>query len=231
MYNMQPLEEEWKRYRAKKIRPWYLATALLLLIGISVIFLYNKKNFAIPSFDFDIKSKLNIVKNKEKSTLIVNDALVSLETRTVEKVEVTPVLQKEENILVDIPVLETIEKQNVMPEVERERKRVHLDIIQTNGITAYKDVEKRFLVSHDIDDALFLAKSFYKKSNYEKSESWAYEVNKIDSNNVESIFIFVKSKVKLGKENEAISILNNYIKKTNSDEAKTLLSDIENHKL
>ena len=98
-------------------------------------------------------------------------------------------------------------------------------------MTAYEDVEKRFAQSNDIDDALFLARSYYKKENYKKSESWAYEVNKLDSNLEEGLLIFIKSKVKLGRKNDALSILSNYLKKTNSIEAKNLLYKIENNKL
>ncbi|SFV51962.1 Transformation system protein [hydrothermal vent metagenome] len=162
--------------------------------------------------------------------MIMNDALMELSTEKEATLQAESSLEKEDT-LVDIPLLEVSEKQDVVSPVEKKRKKVHLDIIKTNKIDAYRDVEKRFSLSHDIDDALFLAKSFYKKARYKKSEYWAYEVNKIDNNNVESILIFVKSKVKLGKRNEAISILNDYVKRTNLNEAKILLRKIEKHQL
>ncbi len=98
-------------------------------------------------------------------------------------------------------------------------------------MTAYKDVEKRFLESHDIDDALFLARSYYKKGDYKKSEYWALEINKLDEDMEESLLIFVKSKVKMGRKNEAISILTTYVQRSDSQEAKKLLYRIENGKL
>jgi tetratricopeptide (TPR) repeat protein len=103
--------------------------------------------------------------------------------------------------------------------------------METSSVTAYKDVEKRFSQSHDIDDALFLARSYYKKGNYKKAEHWALETNKVDPNMEESILIFVKSKIKLGRKNEAISILKSYLKRSNSQEAINLLHHIENNKI
>ncbi len=133
------------------------------------------------------------------------------------------------NILVDIPILDgrQEERSNASGNV---RKKIHLDIIKTTNVTAYKDVEKRFKQSHDVDDSLFLARSYYKKGNYKKSEYWALETNKVDSNIEESMLIFVKSKMKLGRKNEAKNILTTYIRKSNSPEAKKLLYRIENGK-
>lgn len=108
---------------------------------------------------------------------------------------------------------------------------MHLDIIGTSSITAYEDVEKRFLQSHDIDDALFLAKSYYKRLNYEKAVYWAFEVNKLDQNVEESVLIFIESKVKLGQRNEAILLLKNYLNKSDSEAGKILLERIENDTL
>ncbi len=137
-------------------------------------------------------------------------------------------LAKTSDMLVDIPILDIKEKSEV---VDDNRKKVHLNIIETSSVSAYEDVEKRFHQSHDIDDALFLARSYYKKGNYDKSESWAYEVNKIDNNLEEGLLIFIKSKFKLKRKNDALSILNNYLKKSNSVEAKNLLNKIENNEL
>ena len=55
-------------------------------------------------------------------------------------------------------------------------------------------------------------------------------MNKLDANLEESLFIFVQSKVKLGYLPESIAILKNYIRKSNSEEAKKLLNKIENNK-
>jgi len=119
----------------------------------------------------------------------------------------------------------------VRPKLLKEKEKKYLNIVKTSNVIAYEDVEERFRQTHDIDDALFLAKSYYKKAFYKKSKYWALEANKIDDNLEESLLIFVKSKVKLGKRDESISLLKKYIEKTNSEDASTLLDIIENHKL
>jgi hypothetical protein len=167
---------------------------------------------------------------KTKSSVLVNDALDRLEMKenvidVVEKAVKTPV-----NILVDVPLLDDQDQSSVQA-IEADKPKMHLDIIETSSVTAYKDVEKRFLQSRELDDALFLARSYYKKGDYKKAEYWALETNKLDENSEESLLIFVKSKAKSGHRNEAVTILTTYIKESNSQEGKKLLNQIENNKL
>ena len=171
--------------------------------------------------------------NKIKSTVLVNSALDRLEINEKENlIEVAEKSDKKQlNILVDVPMLDGDDNTEYEEEITRDKPKVHLDIIETTNVTAYKDVEKRFMQSHEIEDALFLARSYYKKGDYKKSENWALEANKLDEGSEESLFIFVKSKVKLGSKNEAVSILKGYINMTDSQEGKKLLYKIENNKL
>jgi len=77
---------------------------------------------------------------------------------------------------------------------------------------------------------LFLAKSYYKKENYKKAEQWALEANKMDGTLEESFLIFVKAKIKLGQINEAKSLLNQYLKHSESKDTRVLLNKIQNNK-
>ena len=124
-------------------------------------------------------------------------------------------------IVEDIPIPENVKT------IKEPKVKMHLNIIETTSLSAYKDVAKRFNQSHDTDDSLFLAKSYYRKGNYKKAEYWALQTNKVNENIEESWLIFAKSKVKLGRKNEAIRILTVYIKKSNSVEAKSLLDKIK----
>lgn len=251
MYDIKPLEEEWKKYKRKKRRPWYiLIFSIFLLLLISLTFL-NYKEMDFPKFDN--KSKIEIVTDKS-TTLLVDQALTTLETKkskiseTTQTMEVKPVVVTSyENDTMDdiedLPIpedtgkikkprvkikIETIEKPRAkINTVEKPRKKMHLNIIESSSVNAYKDVAKRFTQSHDTDDSLFLAKSYYRKGNYKKAEYWALQTNKVNSNIEESWLIFVKSKVKLGHKNEAKNILMDYIKKSNSAEAKSLLHKIK----
>ncbi len=238
MYDIRPLEKEWKRYRKKKLKPWYLGSMVfVILLFLILLFSSNAKmNFnSVSAYLNSLKGSVSFKEVKSenvqqaKSDIVVNGPLMRIEVDKQvidesESVEDTPA-----NILVDIPILDG-KQEGRSSTSGKARKKIHLDIIKTTNLTAYKDVENRFKLSKDIDDSLFLARSYYKKGNYKKSEYWALETNRVDPNIEESMLIFVKSKMKLGRKNEARNILTTYMKKSNSQEAKKLLYSIENGK-
>ncbi len=237
MYDIKPLEEEWKKYKKKKRRPWFvLMFSIFLILLLSLTFLNYKEIDFLKFYD---ESTTKVVRNKS-TTLLIDKALTTLE---IKKPKVTAVMQTAEiepmevssrkngfiEITGEIPIeeeVQTIQKPKIIVE-EKPRKKVHLNIIETTSVSAYKDVAKRFSQSHDTDDSLFLAKSYYRKGNYKKAEYWALQTNKVNANIEESWLIFAKSKVKLGRKNEAISVLTAYIKKSNSVQAKSLLHKIK----
>jgi len=251
MYDIKPLEEDWKKYKKKKRRPWFiLLFFIFFLILLSFTFLNYKKIDFLKFYDI---SKAKIV-TSESTTLLTDKALTTLETKRPKVSEVqritkikpmSVVFQENESveIIEDIPLLDdtagikkprvkidiqTIDKPDIETQsIKKPRKKMHLDIIETSSVSAYKDVAKRFTQSHDTDDSLFLAKGYYRKGNYKKAEYWALQTNKVNDTIEESWLIFAKSKVKLGRKNEAIKILTAYIKKSNSVQAKNLLYKIK----
>lgn len=236
MYDIKPLESEWKKYRKKRQKPWYIGGFVFLVLGLlAITFSGNVKIdlSKLTAYFKTLKSNELQVQKEVKSNVLLNHALDTLETEKyipIETVEEKKNKISASNILVDIPVLEEV-RQPMNENVSKNRKKVHIDIIETSSVTAYKDVEKRFLQSHDVDDSLFLAKSYYKKGHYKEAEYWALETNKIDEYIEESVLIFVKAKAKLGHKNEAESILTKYIRKTASQEAKNVLFRIKNDTL
>lgn len=238
MYDIRPLEEEWKKYRKKKFRPWYLGSIVFVFLFFLLLFFSNnaKMNlYSVSTYFNSIKDSVSFKEVKSenvqqaKNALVVHGPLMRIEVEKQIMDESESVESAPANILVDIPILDG--KQEVRSSTSgKVRKKIHLDIIKTANVTAYKDVENRFKRSHDIDDSLFLARSYYKKREYKKSKYWALQTNKVNPNIEESMLIFVKSKMKLGQKNEARNILTKYIKKSNSQEAKKLLYRIENGK-
>ncbi len=228
MYDLKPLEEEWEKYHKKKRLPFYIG----ILIGVFLI------TMMLFSLYYDLFPKKSLQNNIDKvgntksvvitsnNEIINNTSKNELEKTIVEKKGVNKPL---EMIVDNIPILEeetnkVIENKNV---IDKPRKRMHLDIVETSSLDAYKDVEERFFKSRNLDDSLFLAKSYYKKGLYEKSEYWALQTNKINSTIDDSWIIFTQSKVKLGQKNEAINILQSYIKRTGSERAKNVLIKIK----
>lgn len=243
MYDIKQLEQEWKQYRRKKLKPWYIGSLILfVLIAPATIFLMNDKidfvqwksyfktSKEMPSQEDSTEVSVDSKEMNVNQSVLINDALDTLEVKE-NVIDISDkVVKNPLNILVDIPVLDDT-NEFIVEEAPQAKKKIHLEIIESTSVTAYRDVEKRFLESRDIDDALFLARSYYKKGDYEKAASWALEINKLDEDMEEGLLIFVKSKVKMGRKNEAISILTTYVKRSDSQEAKKLLYQIENDKL
>jgi len=247
MYDIKPLEEEWKQYKKNQRKPYIIAAMILIgmLIGSFYFFNTNKNILAkLPSFSTTSVSQNN--DNRDESITLVNNAFHKIQIHKKEVIEVIkPIVKVHTQIRIEepvpilpivnnIPILdekprkvvvhkEIVHKKVTKPIREKPRKRMHLNIVESSSVSAYRDVEKRFYQSHDTDDSLFLAKSYFRKGNYKKSEYWALQTNKVSSNIEESWIIFAKSKVKLGRKNEAIQILNNYVKRSKSRSARNLL--------
>jgi len=244
MYDIKPLEEEWKRYKKKKRKPWYLFIFSILIIAALAFSFLNYKDVIFSKFE----NNESVVVEKPKPSVILldkalttlevkkeiieksiikkstNDNNVVIETNNASKID-DPMRYKHPNAKkVSITVTEAIKKPVI---VEKPRKKMHLDIIETTSASAYRDVAKRFADTSDIDDSLFLARTYYEKGNNKKAIYWALQTNKVDSNIEESWLIFAKAKARSGHKNEAMRILSSYIKRSNSVEAKALLKKLK----
>ena len=216
MYDIKELEDQWKRYNRKKMRPWVFLT--VLLIGSIIVLIMVRQGLldAMKSSFFEKKEQTSM---QEKP--LVNVYLAP----PIERLEV-----KSQEARVDSPIgLEPRTSSGIAEEqISQKKNALHIEVIETKKNTdAYKEVEKRFRLGHDPDDSLFLAKAYYLKGMYKKAEYWALQTNKINENIEESWLIFVRAKVKRGQRNEAIRILSTYIRKTNSAEGRILLDKIK----
>ncbi|UFH58604.1 CDC27 family protein [Sulfurovum mangrovi] len=250
MYDIEKLEKEWVAYNKKKKRPFYIFSVFIILCVASVLTLYFN-----DFLNGKVKDIFNSV-TKEKMTHAPTEHVASIEsnqsvteeksqTATPERVKQTLKVSKAPQIIIEEkpkpydsamkePVLEEVESlDNVKkadlssPQDESSSKKMHLDILETSSVTAYKDVERRFYQTHDADDSLFLAKSYFNRGEYKKAEYWALQTNKVDSSIEESWLLFAHAKAKLGQKNDAIKVLNSYIGKSNSLEARRLLEKIK----
>ena len=216
MYDIKELEDQWKRYNRKKMRPWILVGVLLTGVIIAVI-------MARQGILDGIKSSFS--EKKEQASVLQKPLVDVYLAPPIERLEV-----KSQEARVESPIgLDTRTSSDMVEEQMSQKKNaLHIEVIETKKNTdAYKEVEKRFRLGHDPDDSLFLAKAYYLKGMYKKAEYWALQTNKINENIEESWLIFVKAKVKRGQRNEAIRILNTYIRKTNSAEGRILLDKIK----
>ncbi len=239
MYDIKPLEEEWDRYKKKKMKPWYVLIVSFLLVSLFTLFFLNYKDLILAKLDNNASI---VIPKPTQTTVFVDKALTVLEVKNEIikkeinnnkpeiKTDISPELddpmryQHPNAKKVSIRVTEPIKKPEV---IEKPRKKMHLDIIQTTSASAYKDVEKRFSDTSDVDDSLFLARTYFDKGNNKKAIYWALQTNKINSNIEESWLIFASAKARSGHKNEAIRILSSYVKRSNSYEAKALLKRLK----
>jgi len=234
MLNVEELEEQWKRYDRKRKRPFYIVGILLLSTIIAVIVVVNQKLDLknIKEFFISISKSYNqdnTNMKKDLNTKVFVPDMYLLNSSIKELILVTDIKSKP----TDKPKSSTpldddelyIEKDISKPLVKKKR----ISIIQVSNNNAYKDVERRFKRSHNINDSMFLANIYYKKRNYKRAIYWSMQTNKLNKNIEESWLIFAKSKVKLGRKNEAIRVLKAYIKRSNSYEARKLLKKIMNN--
>lgn len=246
MYDIKALEKQWKQYSKNKKKPYYVAFAAIVVIVIFVSTymlkqdIFSHSSSIVPTVMVEssndeksvvlLDGPIAIVQEKEKIESIKPKVKVALDSPMVEDVptlpivDAIPVLDEKPKIAKQKPKMVIAKKEAV---IKKPRKKMHLNIVESSSVSAYKDVERRFYQSHDTDDSLFLAKSYFRKGNYKKSEFWALQTNKVNSNIEESWIIFAKSKVKLGRRNEAIRILTNYVKRSHSSAANNLLNRLK----
>ncbi|WP_333804120.1 hypothetical protein [Sulfurospirillum sp.] len=97
------------------------------------------------------------------------------------------------------------------PPLEEDKPKGFIKI-ETQEVNSIKYLKERFDKSHNIIFALMLADEYYIAKNYQESNKWAIIANTIDADNEKSWILFAKSKVKLGRKEDAISALEAYLK-------------------
>jgi hypothetical protein len=106
----------------------------------------------------------------------------------------------------------------------RKTKKMNFKSTSVNYI---ETIKAKFAKSNNSREALLLAKFYYENKNYKASEKWSLSANKLNNDLEESWLLFAKSKVKLGKKREALTVLVSYYKKSHSIKAKRLIGQIK----
>jgi len=224
MYDIKPLEEEWTKYRKKKRKPFYITVIVLLLLASAGAFIKYKK---IPLFVMD-KNKTVSSSEIKASDVLIDKSITTLEVKN-ELTDGDAALSDNNpmdpgDVFIDE---EGTSKKNIETPVKKAKVKIQIEMTDADTPAAYQEVERRFSVSPDPDDSLFLARVYYKKANYRKAAHWALQTNKLNGDIEESWLIFARSKARSGQKNEAIRVLKEYVKRSNSSEAKKLLKKLK----
>jgi hypothetical protein len=127
----------------------------------------------------------------------------------------------------ELAAVSRVQKVQSVPK-PHQTKKMDFTSTSTDYVKIMKD---KFEKSKNPREAVLLAKAYYKEGQYVDAEQWALTANKLNNSLEESWLIFAKSKVKLGKRDEAIKILASYHKKSSSMEAKKLIGQIKTGKI
>jgi len=88
------------------------------------------------------------------------------------------------------------------------------------------EIEDRFKNNSNPHLGLYIARYHYDNGNYHEAYNYALKTNAINNSLEESWIIFAKSLVKLGRTEQAKKTLQLYISQSNSEEAKSLLNNL-----
>jgi tetratricopeptide (TPR) repeat protein len=146
------------------------------------------------------------------------DGLAELDLSDIE------ILEKEQVAAADVKktVAEKAVKK-VAPAVSKKKKV----LISSQNIASLSFIKKKFYATNNIAFSLLLSEKFLEKKEYKKALKWALISNEIDENSEQSWILFAKSKMKLGKKQDAINALTIYLKNNNSTKVKKILDDIK----
>jgi len=221
MYDITPLEAEWKEYNSKRKKPFYMVSIIIMIISASIYFLDYKDLKVVKSYYVKIVDKLKSYGQNDNNCSTDNNNSIVKKPLTIEGSKNIKIDNKN-SYPMDADDVYNDEKEKIKP-----KQIINFEIKDGNDIEVLKEIEARFNAAPDSDDSIFLAQEYFKKEDYKKSAYWSLKTNKINGFIEESWIIFAKSKVKLGQKNEAINLLSQYIKKTGSEKAKKLLKKIK----
>ncbi|MDD5359623.1 MAG: CDC27 family protein [Sulfurovaceae bacterium] len=240
MHSINILEQKLVKYKTKKYGIY--AFILICFLGLFFVskFYLNKirKDNQISSNE----KKLKLVINANLNILEPNLTIIKTRQSAQKNLLTSNVKQQGEQIVTQIENLSSkdssfsnvqnsnnkIVQQNSETYEQPERIKKKVKLTQESNVATLIDIMKRFNESHDPNDSLFLAISYYEKKEYNKALFWAIETNKITEEIEDSWIIMAKSKFYLGDKNEATRILKAYASKTGSKEALNIINEFEN---
>ncbi|WP_456428415.1 hypothetical protein [Nitratifractor sp.] len=233
MYDIEELEEKWRRYRRKKLLRrflWALLIVLLLALPLFYVEVYSEKEKTAVK-----KSRYASIGSEESiSKQEVNVSRGQINEKLQKHTKASPLLQavppsmkekKYSQVKSKRPKMQitfTDESHHVEDSTKKEGA-VELSMVKRNDAAVIRSIEKRFPLSHNYDDAMYLAKYYYSKHRYKKAEYWAMQANVVDSTKAESWMLFAKAKAKGGHRTEAIRILQRYYDNTGDSQVKLLI--------
>jgi hypothetical protein len=169
-----------------------------------------------------IAPSMNFIKNIQHDDVSYNQTQAPIPTEKVEAPRHSA------------PTPEYIEETVLTQPIKIEEKRVQEEDHQVNTISIrrqneYSDIEEiitRFKKNNNPALSLFIAKKYYELGEYRNAYNYSLITNELNKDIEASWILFAQSLVKLNEKDNAVKVLQDYIKHTNSNRANLLLNDI-----
>lgn len=228
VFDIPSLERKWLKYKIKKYLPYTVATLLGVIALIATASFVNSDNSTLAD-----NNQTLIVDNTPKSDSAPTNSLseVAIEPSMQFMQTITPATIEPKVALVQSQTLPS--KQVIPPPAPIATPQVPVISVKaptikhgSNAIDIY-EIEERFKTNPSPQLGLYLARYYYDHKDYNEAYNYALKTNSLNKEIEESWLIFSKSLIKLGKVDQAKKTLQYYISQSNSDNAKELLSSIE----
>ncbi len=89
-----------------------------------------------------------------------------------------------------------------------------------------KSLRKKFYATNNVKYALEIAARYYGAKQYRRALKWALIANEVDEKKPESWILFAKTKMKMGKKQDALNVLKAYLKTYSSAKVSRYLKKI-----
>jgi len=199
---------------------------LVSIIVISIVGIRQDETFSFENSSFATMKLGSIEKNLNGNSVdlnIVEDDFDNLESldlsniklATIETVVKSPVVMKKDIVIGSSAISSKVES-----------KKSDRVIITSGNVKSLSFIKKKFYATNNINFSLMISEKFLEQKKYKKALIWALISNEIDDKNENSWILFAKSKMKMGKKQDAINALNAYLKNNHSTNVKNLLDDI-----
>lgn len=171
-----------------------------------------------------VKTKKQAVKQKKQAKVAVKAPTKVAKTQKKQSVK-KHIVKKEE----PVKTVVLVKKNAVAVKKEPEALFVQIDHKQISE-NELNSVIKRFEKQNKPALSLFIAKKYYEQGNYKEAYNYALKTNNLNPDIEDSVLIFCRSLVKLGKKEEAVTTLQAYLHKSSSIQASILLNKIQTGK-
>jgi hypothetical protein len=230
MYDIRRLEEQWHRYRRKRLNRYlFIIASVLLFLGVPLGYYLSKQH------DILQKNAQTMIDNKSASGKRINQSEKGPIPAPTRSLHMENVAENENGSqpLHSAPrqsnMVESIADDSGNVEAVSGRApsgKIRLEVHDAKSDEIVKEIEKRFSHAQNYDDAIYLARYYYDKHEYSKAEHWAMQANILDSGQEESWLLYAKSKAKQGRRVSALRVLQAYFDQTGSLRAKELIDRI-----